>query len=117
MVVRDDITNAVSKLVGAQMQKQLNHFEQTGYMAGINYKFGMYIETLDGSNAESSSSIVEQWFVEGCFLSNVSYDALDYADSNPMTITTQVRYDNAQYWGYGGSEVTMPNPAPILRLS
>ena len=50
LVVRDDITNTVSKLVGHQMQKQLNHFEQTAPAAGVNYKFVMRLQTLDGGN-------------------------------------------------------------------
>lgn len=104
MVVRDDISNRVTRLVGHQLQKQLNHFEQTGYPAGINYKFQMFIENMDGGNCK----ILEQWFLEGCFLSSVEYDQLEYSDSNPQTITMQVRFDNAQYWGEDGFEVLMP---------
>lgn len=92
LVVRDDITNAVSKLVGHQMQKQLNHFEQTSPAAGTNYKFLMNIQTLDGGNV----GVQENWTLEGCWLQNVDYDSLDYAAGADMQIITmQIRFDNA----------------------
>lgn len=91
LVVKDDISNNVSRLVGHQMQKQLNHFEQTAFAAGINYKFVMLIETMDGGN----DNVLETWTLEGCFLSNVDYMDLDYGDSQFQTISMQVRYDNA----------------------
>ncbi len=98
MTVRDDITNRVTRLIGQQVQKQLNHFEQTGYAAGINYKFDMYIETLDGGNVK----VLEEWYLEGCFLSNISWGDLDYSDGGPVMISMTVRYDNAQYAGEDG---------------
>lgn len=100
VVVRDDITNRVTRLVGQQVQKQLNHFEQTGFAAGINYKFNMYMEMLDGGNVK----VLEEWFLEGCFLSNVNWGSLDYASSEPTMITMSIRYDNAQYAGEDGDD-------------
>lgn len=92
LVVRDDITNSVSRMVGHQMQKQLNHFEQTAPAAGINYKFQMNIQTLDGGN----DVVQEDWILEGCWLQNVDYDSLDYAaGADVQMITMQVRFDNA----------------------
>jgi len=92
LVVRDDISNSVSKLVGHQMQKQVNHFEQTAPAAGVNYKFTMNIQTLDGGN----DVVQEDWTLEGCWLQNVDYDSLDYAaGADVQMITMQVRFDNA----------------------
>lgn len=91
LVVKDDITNSVSRLVGHQLQKQLNHFEQTGFTSGVNYKFVMMIETMDGGN----DGVLETWNLEGCFLENVDYSELAYDDSSFQTITMSVRYDNA----------------------
>lgn len=92
LVVRDDITNAVNRLVGHQMQKQLNHFEQTAPSAGINYKFQMNLQMLDGGN----DTIQEEWALEGCWLQNVDYDSLDYAaGADVQIITMQIRFDNA----------------------
>lgn len=89
--VRDDITNSVSRLVGHQLQKQMNFFEQTSAAAGINYKFSTLIELLDGGN----EATFEQWTLEGCFLESVNYEQLDYQSSDPVTIQMQIRYDNA----------------------
>lgn len=91
LVVRDDITNSVSRLIGHQLQKQLNHFEQTGFTSGVNYKFVMLIETMDGGN----DGVVETWTLEGCFLENVDYSELAYDDSSFQTISMSIRYDNA----------------------
>jgi hypothetical protein len=94
VVVRDDITNSVTKLVGAQIQRQLNHFQQSTPAAGSDYKFDMQIEILDGVNAGAS----EVWFLEGCFFTNVDYSDSDYSTNEPITVTMQVRYDNATHY-------------------
>lgn len=90
--VRDDITNAVSSAVGAQVQKQMNHFEQIGPVSGINYKFGMQIHTLDGTDAEA----LEVWELTGCFLTSVANQDFNYeSGSEMMNIQMTIRYDNA----------------------
>jgi len=99
LVVRDDITNAVSRLVAHQIQKQLNHFEQTSPTAGINYKFETNLQILDGGN----DTVQEEWALEGCWLQNVDYDSLDYAaGADVQIITMQVRFDNATQIGTFG---------------
>lgn len=91
LAVRDDITNAVTRLVYHQLQKQLNHFEQTTTNAAGNYKFDMRIEMLDGGN----NATLENWELEGCWLSNVSSEGLTYESANIQMINMTVRYDNA----------------------
>lgn len=92
LTVRDDITNAVNSAVGAQIQKQLNHFEQTGPVAGTNYKFGMQIHTLDGTNGEA----LEAWELDGCFLTNINNQDFNYEESSGMMqVSMTIRYDNA----------------------
>ncbi len=91
LTVRDDITNSVSKLVGHQVQKQMNFFEQTSVAAGINYKFTSLIEILDGGN----ETVFEQWTLEGCFLETINYQNLDYSSSDAVDIQMTVRFDNA----------------------
>ena len=91
VVLRDDISNSVARLVGAQNQRQLNHFEQTSPIAGEDYKFNMQIEVLDGSTADA----MEVWNLEGCFLTNVDYSDSDYARNEPVTVSLTIRYDNA----------------------
>ena len=51
ITVRDDITNAVTSAVHSQVQRQMNHFEQIGPVAGTNFNFVMQINTLDCTNA------------------------------------------------------------------
>lgn len=92
LVVRDDITNAVTSAVHSQVQRQLNHLEQIGPVAGANYKFGMQIHSLDGTNAEE----IESWQLDGCFLQGVENQEYNYTDtSGHMTISMVIRYDNA----------------------
>ena len=112
LVVRDDITNAVASLVGFQMQKQVNHFEQTSPAAGVNYKFNMILETMDGGNVV----VQERWDLEGCWLQDVNYDALDYTASEVQTISMSVRFDNATRAGGlfpANPAVTVPGGAFI----
>jgi hypothetical protein len=91
VTLRDDITNAVVSSVGAQIQKQMNHFEQTSAVAGINYKFTMEIHSLDGTNNDQ----LESWVLDGCWLENVNYGEGDYSSGEPNLITLSVRFDNA----------------------
>jgi hypothetical protein len=91
ITLRDDINNNISKLVGGQVQKQMNHFEQTSAVSGARYKFGTKIEILDGT----SDTELEQWDLEGCFLQNVDYSDGDYAVSEPVQVILTVKYDNA----------------------
>jgi hypothetical protein len=89
--IRDDITNAVVSSVGAQVQKQMNHFEQTSAVAGINYKFSMEIHSLDGTDNEQ----LESWVLDGCWITSVQYDEGDYASGDAQAVTLSIRYDNA----------------------
>ena len=104
LTVRDDVTNSVNSLVGAQIQKQMDFFQQTSPLAAGNYKFQMAIQTLDGGN----DAILEEWDYEGCFISSVNYEGFDYSSSEPMTIDMTIRFDNATQTGG-----LMPTP-PIL---
>lgn len=91
ITLRDDLTNAVISSVGAQVQKQMNHFEQTSAVAGINYKFAMEIHTLDGTDNDQ----LESWQLDGCFLLSVQYPESDYSSGDPNVVTLSVRFDNA----------------------
>ena len=65
ITLRDDMTNGVISVIGQQIQKQMNFFEQTMSVAGANYKFTTEIHTLDGRNTEE----LEKWVLDGCFIS------------------------------------------------
>lgn len=111
VTLRDDITNATTKLVGAQVQRQLNHFQQTTPASASDFKFDMQIEVLDGSNTGAS----EVWFLEGCFFTNVDYSDGDYSASDPVQIILTIRFDNATHY-QGENDVdgrsTGGNPFP-----
>lgn len=91
ITLRDDITNSVVSSVGAQVQKQMNHFEQTSAVAGINYKFAMEIHSLDGTNNDQ----LESWVLDGCWIQGAAYGDHDYASGDPVMVTLTIRFDNA----------------------
>ena len=93
--IRDDVNNAVSKLVGEQVQKQFDFFEQASAVSGIDYKFTSRIEMLDGGNGASTPNVLETWELYGSYIESVNYNTLAYATSDPVTITLNIRYDNA----------------------
>jgi len=95
MTLRDDANNDVIRAIQAQMNKQVNHSDQTSAKAGENYKFTARIETLDGSHATDASSIIDQWFIEGCFITQATYGDLNYANSEVVQASITIRYDNA----------------------
>ena len=93
--VRDDVNNEVTKLVGEQIQKQFDFFEQASAASGIDYKFTARIEMLDGGNGASSPNVLETWELYGAYVENVNYNTLAYNVSEPATITMSMQYDNA----------------------
>ena len=93
--IRDDVNNAVSKLVGEQVQKQFDFFEQASAVSGIDYKFTSRIEMLDGGNGASTPNVLETWELYGAYIESVNYNTLAYNTSDPVTITLNIRYDNA----------------------
>ena len=95
IVVRDDVTGAVSKLVGEQVQKQFDFFEQASASSGIDYKFTTKIELLDGGNGAYEPVVLESWECYGCYIQKSEYMQTDYSKSDPLTITMNIRYDNA----------------------
>jgi len=93
--IRDDVNNAVSKLVGEQVQKQFDFFEQASAVSGIDYKFTSRIEMLDGGNGASTPNVLETWELYGAYVESVNYNTLAYNTSEAATITLNIRYDNA----------------------
>ena len=93
--IRDDASNAVSKLVGQQLQKQMDFVEQASAATGQDYKFQTNIEILDGGNGTSAPIVLETWELYGCFLQTANYDTLNYATSDAVKIALTLRYDNA----------------------
>ena len=92
---RDDAGGNVSRLVGEQIQKQMDTLEQASASSGIDYKFVTRVEVLDGGNGTSTPNVLETWELYGCFLVTANYGDLDYASNDPVTIECSLRYDNA----------------------
>ena len=92
---RDDAGGQVSRLVGEQLQKQLDFMEQSSAAAGIDYKFLTRFEVLDGGNGANEPIALETWEIYGCYLSEVNYGSMDYGTSEVVTISMTIRFDNA----------------------
>jgi len=109
ITLRDDVTNNITSMVSGQLQKQMNHYTQSAAAAGINYKFSMFIQTLDGTVQGLNDSVLESWYLEGCYLETVAYDSMDYSSSDAVMLTLTVRYDNATQ----GDEAALTGIAPL----
>ena len=95
LTVRDDVTGAVSKKVAEQLQKQFDFYEQSGAASGIDYKFTMRVEILDGGNGAFTPTALETFEFHGCFLKTTTYQGGDYTNNEPMDIAMSITYDNA----------------------
>jgi hypothetical protein len=93
--LRDDASGAVSRLVGEQLQKQMDFLEMASAASGIDYKFTTRYEVLDGGNGAATPIVLETWELYGCYLSGADYGTTSYADSKPMQIAMTIVYDNA----------------------
>ncbi len=104
--LRDDINGNVQKSVGEQLQKQFDFFEQASAATGQDYKFTQRIEVLDGGNGANAPAVLETWELYGCYLTQVDYGSMAYANNEPMTVTLTTQYDNAVQLNVG---VGIPN--------
>jgi hypothetical protein len=93
--LRDDATGEVQKLVGEQLQKQFDFFEQSSAASGIDYKFTTRLEMLDGGNGANVPTVLETWEMYGCFLTTASYGTVNYGSNDAVTIDLTIQYDNA----------------------
>ena len=93
--IRDDASGTVSRLVGEQMQKQLDFLEMASAASGIDYKFLTKLEILDGGNGAVEPVVLETFELYGCYLQGADYGPMNYGTSEPVTISMTIRYDNA----------------------
>ena len=100
--LRDDAGGNVSKLVGEQLQKQLDFAEMSSASAGIDYKFTTVFEVLDGGNGNNAPVALETWEIYGCFLQGVNYGDMNYGENAAMQIALTIRFDNALQNPAGG---------------
>jgi hypothetical protein len=104
LTVRDDVTGEVARAIAGQLQRQLNHAEQSGPVAGSGYKFSMTIENLDGG--QDNATALDTWELAGCYIQNVNYGENNYSTSDPLQITLAIKFDNANH--------TLNNVGPVL---
>ena len=95
VTLRDDVTGAVSKLCGEQLQKQFDFYESSSAASGVDYKFLTRIEILDGGNGAYTPNVLETWEMYGCFLVSANYGNLAYSANEAVQIGLSIRYDNA----------------------
>jgi hypothetical protein len=93
--LRDDAGGNVQKLVGEQLQKQLDFMEQSSASSGIDYKFLTRFEVLDGGNGAYEPIALETWEIYGCYLKSVNYNDMNYGESAAATVTLNITFDNA----------------------
>ena len=94
--LREDVNNNVQKLVGEQLQKQFDFYEQSSAASGQDYKFTSRIEILDGGNGANTPTVLETFELYGCYLESANYNSLAYSNStDPVSIALNIQYDNA----------------------
>tara|TARA_B110000503_G_scaffold58913_1_gene94162 strand:- start:60 stop:710 length:651 start_codon:yes stop_codon:yes gene_type:complete len=111
--IRDDASGVVSKAVGAQLQRQLDFYEQASAASGSDYKFGMSIDILDGGNGVKDPTILEQWQLAGCYLEQSNYNQLNYATSDVVSISLTISFDNAVQTDGAGALIGVGGPGSI----
>ena len=100
--IRDDASNSVSKLVGEQLQKQMDFLEMSSAASGIDYKFVTRLEILDGGNGANLPVVLEAWELYGCYLKGADYGAMNYGTNEAVTVSMTIAYDNAAQLGTNG---------------
>ena len=93
--LRDDVTNSVATLVGEQVQKQFDFFEQSSAATAGDYKFTMRIEMLDGGNGGNTPTTLETWVCYGCYVVSSNWQDLKYSEQGPVMIDLSIQFDNA----------------------
>jgi hypothetical protein len=93
--LRDDAQGNISRLVGEQLQKQLDFMEQSSAASAIDYKFTIQLQVLDGGNGANEPTVLEEWDVLGCYLKSADYGKMDYNTSEAVKIALTITFDNA----------------------
>ena len=105
---RDDMNASLLRKLAIQLNRQVDLKTQHSSISGNAYKFGVTIETLDGANGSTSPTVFDKWELQGCYIANVQYGDLNYADSTMIQVTVQIRYDSAVH-SIDGSDALSEN--------
>jgi hypothetical protein len=93
--VRDDAGGNITKLIGQQLQKQMDFLEMSSAASGIDYKFTTKVEILDGGNGATGLVVLETFELYGCYLKGANYGDLNYGTNEAVTVEMTIAYDNA----------------------
>lgn len=99
---RDDVDSVLMRQINNQMNRQIDHANQSGVQAGSGYKFGMIVETLDGGNPDPTA--LDTYTLAGCYITQVGYGDLNYAQSDQIAMTITVQYDNCEIYDAAGED-------------
>ena len=106
LTLRDDASGQVQKMVGQQIQKQFDFMEQASARSGIDYKFTMRIEVLDGGNGALVPNTLETFELYGCFIQNADYGDANYSTNEHMTVALTIAFDNLSQFAAGSTAVS-----------
>ena len=101
IVLRDDVDSVVLRELNAQLNRQVDHANQSSPRSGSAYKFQMIMETLDG--ASPTPGVLDKFELAGCYIANISYGDMAYASSEQVQVTVGIRYDNAEIFDAAGN--------------
>jgi hypothetical protein len=111
--VRDDVSNNVTNLIGQQLQKQFDFYNQSSAVSGQDYKFFMGIELLDGGNGDFTPNVLEVYQLQGCWIKKASYSGNDYSKgTESMEIDLSICFDNAYQTDVNGN--LLPAAQPVI---
>jgi hypothetical protein len=103
---RDSVGNSSLKAIYNQMRKEFNYFSQESRIADSQFKFEMWIQTLDGSNSEVTTNLFQgtqsTWVCQGCFIADTNFGEWDYTSSEPQVITASIQPDAVALLGPNG---------------
>jgi len=96
LVVEDDINSSATSLIRAQFDKQQALIGAASSLlfptaqSGSDMKFTATMTMFDGNNVE-----LDSWIHQGCWISGLEYNELDYANGEHVKINITIRYDHA----------------------
>jgi hypothetical protein len=114
IILRDDVDSAVMKEINQQLNRQVDHANQSSSRSGSGYKFTVKVETLDG--ASPTPGILDTYELSGCYISGVTYGDVNYATNDQITMTVTLKYDNAEIYDAAGN-ATLTGITPVQNTS
>jgi len=114
IIIRDDVDSAVMKEINQQMNRQVDHANQSSSRSGSGYKFTVKVETLDG--ASPTPGVLDTYELSGCYIQGVTYGELSYATNDSITMTVTLKYDNAEIYDAAGT-ATLTGITPAQNTS